>query len=185
MTTDIHSLALGRMGCAQPGMMNVVPPYDESLAIATVHREGIVSGLKDLAFFKGDVISANETHAGTAALEPQTANDQVRTIHELNVVLSVAAIGRMRQQRTFPCRSTDNNRPLRGPFHCHRAPIRLRIRSTVQDQFISWPQCVRHFFELLIRGGDCRTDFIDASRSPLNKNHEKRYTQAERVLTTK
>ena len=58
------------MRSAQPGVMNVIAADDESLAVAAVHRERVIVGLEYLAVFERDMISANEAHARTAALEP-------------------------------------------------------------------------------------------------------------------
>lgn len=55
-------------------------PDDKRLAIAAVHRQRVVAGLENLAALDGDVMPANEPDTRAAALKPQAANHQVRTV---------------------------------------------------------------------------------------------------------
>src|SRR5258705_6454104 len=97
------------MGSAQSRVMNVIASDDEGLAVAAVHRECVVAGLEYLAIFERDMVSTNEPHARTPALKPQSANDQVRAIHEFDVVLPVAITGRPSQERLFTVGGANND----------------------------------------------------------------------------
>src|SRR6185436_10023307 len=88
VAADVHPLALRRARGAQAGVMDMVAPDDEGVAVAAVHGERVVAGFKNLAVLERDVMSANEAHPRAAALEAQPADNQVRTIDKLDVVLA-------------------------------------------------------------------------------------------------
>ena len=76
-----YALTLGGPGLAQTGVVDVIATDDESIAVATVHDEGIVARLIDRTRFKGDVVSADETHTGTPPSEVEASDDPAGAVN--------------------------------------------------------------------------------------------------------
>jgi len=77
VAADVHALTLGGPDrrCQKTGVMDVISPDDERVGVATVHAEGIVSGLVDLVPLEDDVMPSDEAHPAVSALEVQALDD--------------------------------------------------------------------------------------------------------------
>jgi hypothetical protein len=93
-------------------------------------------------------------------LNPQSADDEVRAIHELDVVLPVAMIGWPREQWRFAFGGANDNGPLRRAFRGDGAASVLRIRSAVQQQLVARLQRAGQSFKLFFSSDNSRTNFV-------------------------
>ena len=137
MTADVHALSFCGAGSAQTCVMNMVPTDDKGIAIPAVHRKCVIPSLENLAVFECDVVPPYEAHTRASALEAQASNGQVRTIHELNIVVPIDVVSRTPEQWRFSFSGPNDNWLCRRTLGGDSPTGVLRVGSSVQDELIA------------------------------------------------
>lgn len=146
-------------------MVDVVVSNDEGIRVTAVHRDGIVAGLVYLVVLKSDMVPPNAADTRITSLEVESSDDEVGGILDLDVVLQVAVVRRLRASEYwgFSISIANHNRVRGGSIDGNGPPASLRVNATMQYQLISGLKSVGHVLKFLIAVSNRRRN-LDSGR---------------------